>query len=110
MENKPNIHCQWSLQDNVGRLSYGPLSGEVDTAKPFFGFRVPELYTDHGMFSLLGVIRSAQSLSPEDVKRNVENMWWPLPIAETYVRGNDLVATYRPIDNWPYSPQLYWCA
>ena len=33
--------------------------------------------------------------------------WWPLPVAESYVRGNDLVATYAPIDTWPYSPQVY---
>jgi hypothetical protein len=33
-----------------------------------------------------------------------------LPLAEAYVRGNDLVATYSPAAEWPYSPQLYWQA
>jgi hypothetical protein len=35
---------------------------------------------------------------------------WPLPVVETYVRGDDFVAGYGPTDNWPYSPQLYWRA
>jgi hypothetical protein len=29
-------------------------------------------------------------------------------VADAYVRGADLVATYKPTDNWPFSPQLYW--
>jgi hypothetical protein len=35
---------------------------------------------------------------------------WPLPIAESYVRGTDLVASYQPAGDWPFSPQLYWRA
>ena len=31
-----------------------------------------------------------------------------LNVAESYVRGCDLVATYEPRDDWPYSPQIYW--
>jgi hypothetical protein len=35
---------------------------------------------------------------------------WPLPVVEAYVRGDDFVAAYRPTNDWPYSPQLYWHA
>src|SRR6478672_3711736 len=34
----------------------------------------------------------------------------PLPVVESYLRGNDLVASYLAIDDWPFSPQLYWRA
>jgi hypothetical protein len=33
-----------------------------------------------------------------------------LPLAEAYVRGSDLVASFRPTSDWPYSPQIYWHA
>ena len=35
---------------------------------------------------------------------------WPAPLAEAYLRGDDLVAAYRQTDNWPFAPQLYWQA
>jgi hypothetical protein len=35
---------------------------------------------------------------------------WPISVAEAYIRANDLVATYKPSDQWPFSPQLYWQA
>jgi len=35
---------------------------------------------------------------------------WPLPVADSYVRGTDLVASYQPSADWPYSPQIYWRA
>lgn len=31
-------------------------------------------------------------------------------MAESYVRGEDLVATYEPKTDWPYSTQIYWSA
>jgi hypothetical protein len=33
-----------------------------------------------------------------------------LPVAEAYLRGSDLVASYTARDDWPFSPQIYWCA
>ncbi len=35
---------------------------------------------------------------------------WPLPVTEAYIRGNDLVASYQPSSDWPFSPQIYWRA
>src|SRR4051794_6716645 len=33
---------------------------------------------------------------------------WPLRAADVYIRGDDLVASYEPAADWPFSPQLYW--
>jgi hypothetical protein len=30
------------------------------------------------------------------------------PVADAYIRGADLVATYQPTTDWPFSPQVYW--
>jgi len=106
MDSSASARSRWSLDANVGRLGFGSYSGKVDTARPNFGFRVPEL----GACSMLGAVRGARSLSQEEVARNDENMWWPLSIREVYVRGDDLVAMYEPNETWPYSPQLYWRA
>jgi hypothetical protein len=35
---------------------------------------------------------------------------WPLRTTEAYIRGHDLVASYEPAADWPFSPQLYWQA
>jgi hypothetical protein len=51
---------------------------------------------------LLGVRRHPEHSSHESA--------WPLPIADAYVRGDDLIAVYQPADAWPYAPQLYWTA
>lgn len=110
MDDTVNAGSHWSLQGNVGRLAYGPLSGDVDTTRPNSGLSVLEFDSDHRLGLLLGVIQIPcdQWLSQDDTKRGDEAKSWPLPLAETYVRGNDLVATYRASDNSPYSSQLYW--
>jgi hypothetical protein len=33
---------------------------------------------------------------------------WPGQPVDAYVRGNDLVASYAPTSDWPYSPQISW--
>ena len=42
--------------------------------------------------------RSAASLVIAEATRHAPKPSWPLPVADAYVRGNDLVATYRPAD------------
>ncbi len=108
MDDTANTGARWSLQGNVGRLIYGPLSGEVDTSRPHSGLSALAFDSDHRLGLLLGVIPHGQWLSPSDTKGGDEARSWPLPLAETYVRGNDLVATYRASDNSPFSSQLYW--
>lgn len=34
--------------------------------------------------------------------------FWPMRLAEAYVRAGDLVATYLTEPAWPYRPQIYW--
>ena len=35
---------------------------------------------------------------------------WPAKLADAYVRGDDLVATFQATDDWPFAPQVYWRA
>jgi hypothetical protein len=90
----------WSLQGNLAELNCGNLSGRIDTARPHSGLRETALGHPHGVSSLLGVHRVADSGSAG----------WPLMLTDTYVRGRDLVASYTPSNDWPFSPQLYWRA
>jgi hypothetical protein len=101
-----NESTVWSLDANVAELNCRELSGRIDTARPDLGLHTGA----HTQRSLLGVCRlvesgaSCSTVDPSDAGS------WPLPIAEAYIRGGDLVASYRPIEDWPFSPQLYWRA
>jgi len=53
--------------------------------------------------SILCVRRSDDSL---DSRQRHQRTSWPLD--DAYVRGADLVATYAPANDWPFSPQIYW--
>lgn len=99
----------WLLNKSVGELKYGALSGKVEIARPDAGLRVKALSEDQGDCGLLRVCRT-ESPSPADSSSCRDAALWPLPIADVYVRGTDLVATYQAIETWPYSPQVYWRA
>jgi hypothetical protein len=102
-------HAEWSLKETIAQLKYGQLSGEVNLALPHNGLIVPSLAVRNVCCTLLGARRSAESIATdEQALRDGEHALWPLPIADRYVRGNDLVAAYQAVDHWPYSPQLYW--
>jgi hypothetical protein len=96
------IHEQvtWSLRDSTAELIGGLLAGRFDTARPNAGFHCLALTNEKKPAGLLSVYRA-------DVANEKP---WPLSLAECYVRGNDLVASYQPADSWPFSPQLYWRA
>lgn len=98
--NSPSVSSPtWSLQGTISKLTNGELSGAVDVARPSAGLQCSMSSNDSATSPLLGVHRNSEAAN-----------LWPLAVAETYVRGNDLVASYRPADDWPYSPQLYWQA
>lgn len=104
MDDTPSARPSWLLRESVGELKYGVLSGRVDIARPDAGLQAGALNRNLGDCGLLRVVRTLESLSADDSTR------WPLPVADAYVRGNDLVATYQAVEAWPYSLQVYWRA
>jgi hypothetical protein len=102
MDDTVKAASAWSLHGMVAKLNCGGLSGEVDVARPHIGL----FDCEEKRFALLAVSR------PESIEgdSNSPSSAWPLHVDNAYVRDGDLVATYRPDDDWPYSPQLYWHA
>ena len=90
----------WSLRGNVAELNCGKLSGRIDASRPNAGLH--DVAVD-GAQQTIDLLRAYRSDITNDKS-------WPLPVAESYVRGNDLVASYQATDDWPFSPQLYWRA
>jgi hypothetical protein len=90
----------WSLIGNSAELSCRELSGRIDAARPNAGLRD---------IAFAGLQHATELLSVYQADGS-DKKSWPLSLAETYVRGNDLVASYKAADSWPFSPQLYWQA
>jgi hypothetical protein len=93
----------------MGLLSGGHLSGRIDTARPQLGIHDVRLRGSEQPELLLGVYRGNELATAEGFTSGAAATW-PLPLQEAYVRGADLVASYRPVAEWPFSPQLYWQA
>lgn len=89
----------WSLHNNAAQLNCGNLSGCIDASRPNAGL--------HGITVAPPTAITALRVYRAD---GADDKSWPLPIAESYVRGSDLVASYQPAGDWPFSPQLYWRA
>ncbi len=100
MGNAINERAVWSLHGNVAELNCGNLSACIDASQPSAGLHHVAVAGARHASDLLRVYRTDGTHARS----------WPLPLAESYVRGNDLVATYRATDAWPFSPQLYWQA
>jgi hypothetical protein len=80
------------------------LQAQVDVRNPQHGFHGLHLHEQPMDGYLLGVTR-ADGGKAAQIKDA-----WPSQLAEAYVRGDDLVATYEPHADWPYAPQIYWSA
>jgi len=100
----------WSLRDGVGTLAYGPFTGSVEVANPAFGLRFNAHDAMQLDCTLLRACRSPESLPAGDALSRDDSTQWPLAVADSYVRGADLIASYLPMERWPYAPQLYWRA
>jgi hypothetical protein len=100
MRNSVNQRLIWQLRGNLAELNCGKLSGRIDPSRPNEGLRHVTMGGAKLATDLLRVYRSDFTT----------NKSWPLPVAESYVRGEDLVASYQATDEWPFSPQLYWRA
>jgi hypothetical protein len=100
----------WTLDGSIGRLRTDRISALVDVARPDLGFRevrVGECATVH---DLLCVRRAILDDTRTTSKSTHAGNDWPLPVADAYARGVDLVASYQATEDWPYSPQIYWSA
>lgn len=83
----------WSLDASLAQLKLGPLAALVDLREPAKG--IQKIQLDAGLIhaNLLGVLPERHvEASPE----------------ETYVRGEDLVATYPPAAGRAMRIQVYW--
>ncbi len=87
----------WRLRRTFGDLQCGSFAARVDASQPLLGvhgLRIREQSIAGGLLKLM----------PSDVSA------WPVAVADAYVRGSDLVATYEPANDWPYAPTIYWRA
>jgi hypothetical protein len=90
----------WSFLSPLGALCCNELSGQVDVARPQLGLHQLELHSVAVDGSICGVEREISSSS--------QIAAWPAKVADAYVRGLDLIASYHPADGWPFAPLLYW--
>jgi hypothetical protein len=110
MADTARVRSVWSLDGTVSTLASGKFSGKLDVARPHAGLHQPEFDLDRMPCTFFGVMRSPELPEPNAAAEPSDTSCWPLPVAEVYVRGNDLVAAYQPTSGWPYSPQIYWQA
>jgi hypothetical protein len=105
-----SANSPWNLVGSIAQLSCGVVRATLNVARPQFGLHQKTF--DHGREScLVFMLRRAGELdwigrSDEDRDKEL----WPLSVADAYVRGSDLVASYSPASEWPYAPQVYWSA
>ena len=86
----------WQLDDHHARLTGDVLTAHLDAHAPqqgLFDLAVGGQSIDGHLLA----VRFLPDGGPADSL-----------LAESYVRGNDLVATYAQVDERPYRPQLYW--
>lgn len=86
----------WTLAERIARLHLDAATARVDVAHPQLGVQELRLESRSIDGSLL-------KLAPSEAAAT-----WPAQVADAYVRGPDLVATYIGDADWPYSPQVYW--
>jgi hypothetical protein len=87
----------WHLAENSASFSLGPLAAQVSLERPDLGLHLVQLGNTPWTGTSLHCIHLLAPAAPADVK-----------LAETYVRGFDLVATYHPLPPFTLQPQIYW--
>lgn len=93
----------WKFASPIGLFHCGPLAARVDVAKPELGLL--DLRIDGA--AVAGSLFSVQWLDESSDQKHGSG-GWPMKLADAYVRGGDLVATYERMPNWPFAPQIYW--
>ncbi len=109
MDDVAHQSSPWSLHGTKAHLNGGAFSAAVDAAKPQAGLRYQNSDHEQSRCSYLCVSRELEPASTRANKMDDAHAW-PLSVVEAYLRGDDFVASYRPTEDWPYTPQLYWHA
>ncbi len=103
MDDSSTVPDWWCFQPPTAELRRAPWSGRVDVSHPELGLNAISVGTGSFTGRILCVTRSDDSSDSRQQHRGA-----PWPLADAYVRGADLVATYAPTEGWPFSPQIYW--
>jgi hypothetical protein len=90
----------WHLQGAKATVACGPFLAEVDVERPTRGLHNLRLSNDAVDGWLLGVDVANAEATPQQPQ-----LWQP---ADVYVRGSDLVVTYREHTAQPFQLQIYW--
>ncbi|BBO31282.1 hypothetical protein [Lacipirellula parvula] len=93
----------WELDGHRAILHTGRLVGMIDLAQPSHGLTAIRVDGAAIVGSLMGVDVSAT----ETRGTSADEPW---TIADAYIRGRDLVASYREPRELPFNLQLYWRA
>jgi hypothetical protein len=93
----------------MARLQSGTLIGAIDFGRPQAGLHHIQV-NDQSIESQLLCVQRQLDDDSRASGAGLEQQRWPLPVSEAYVRGDDLVVSYEPNEEWPYSPQIYWRA
>jgi len=86
----------WQLTANLATLRTASLCGQIDLSNPLQGLHQLSYGAKGLQGSVLGVATGEGSVG---AGTNVD---------EVFVRGDDLVATYRETNDRPFSLQVYW--
>jgi hypothetical protein len=107
MEGATPIACPVQLSGSIGGLRSGAVSAFVDAARPDLG--LSRVFVGKALLPgpLFCVEREPDVESAPSQTTNLAAAW-PLSVNEVYVRDSDLVASYNAVEDWPYSPQIYW--
>jgi hypothetical protein len=87
----------WQLQDHVATFVAGPFRIQLNTARPIEGIAI---HCDDAEWAIRPLQISAHPPLQDQ----------PEPIDEVYVRGNDLIASYRLASARKFHPELAWTA
>lgn len=105
------LDSAWTLSSGEARLEERALRATIDPANPQRGLVAPAIHSRPIEGRLLSISRAEPaSATGANASQDSAASDWPLPLAETYVRGGDLVASYNASEEWPYAPQIYWSA
>src|SRR5687767_3437179 len=95
-----NVDC-WRMRGNRAELIAGDFTAAVDIERPGRGLH--DLFISKARYDSqllrIGVAASAQLASAFD------STW---QTSDVYVRGSDLIATYREPLGQPFNVQIYW--
>jgi hypothetical protein len=100
----------WSIDKHRARFHCGSFDGIVDVSNPESGFNSLTISTSPLSGHILAVRPSSKEAAETKPTEHRTRDTADLRVADSYVRGCDLVATYEPREAWPYTTQIYWSA